>query len=86
MQTLKREDDHETAACKRLWAAVVEQAIADAVEVHTISKGTDKAKVKEDAIDFLLTDRSDDVFEMLGINPGVARKAIRRRTLCRNGL
>lgn len=76
-RTVKHQDDHETTACKALWAAVIQQAIADAVNVTGVNKSGYKAKIKAEAITFLTTTDSNFAFEAVGLDPGTARKAIR---------
>ena len=60
-----------------LIAGIINQAFSDACQKTT---GSENASVAHDAMDFLMSSRSDLFFSMLKIDAGAAREALIKKT------
>lgn len=65
---------------KRLWLEVLDQAVRDAIHPAQC-KGDEREHIRDDAMDFIFTDRSDFVFAIIDMDKDKGRAAIRQKIL-----
>ena len=70
---------HDTLACKRIWGAVLLQAVEDLFATKRSNSEMTVEQIRQSAEDYLFSERSDEAFKLLGVDPDSARVALLKR-------
>lgn len=80
LRTEQYQDDHDTASCKRIWCAVLLQAIEDLFRPRRSGDNSMTVEqIRQSAENYLFSDDSDYAFEIFGIDGDTARVALLKR-------